>query len=614
MSRNYDYDWLVIGSGFGGSVSALRLSEKGHRVGVLECGRRFADHEFPKSTADVRRYTWRPHLGMKGIFRLTIFRDVAVVSGCGVGGGSLGYACTLYVPPAQFFADRQWGEMADWESELAPHYAEAQRMLGVVQNPHDDPADQLLREFGDHLGVSDTYQKTPVGIYFGEEGQAGETVPDPFFDGEGPERTACRLCGRCMVGCPHGAKNTLVKNYLHLAERRGAQVMPERTVIDVRPIGGASNGGRGNGGDGSYGGGTSDGNGGDGSYRGGTSNGNGGDGSYRGGTSNGNGGDGSYRGGTSNGNGGSPGDGSQGYEVESVRSGAWLRKERRVHRARGVVFAAGPLGTNTLLQRCRLGGSLPRISPRLGELVRTNSEAILTVTVPEEQAAGFTKRVAITSSIYPDPHTHIETVSYGEDGDSMRMFYTLLVGDGTRFTRPLKLLAQALLHPQRFAKLALAKRWSRRTIILLVMQTLDNAIALRPRKGPFGTLWLRTEQDPERPNPTFIPVANQAAEWIAKRTGGVAQSSLLEALFNIPTTAHILGGAVIAPDPARGVIDSRQRVFGYENLLVCDGSAIPANVGVNPSLTITALAERAMSFVPAAGEPAGDGTRTRVSA
>ncbi len=537
MAHRYDYDWLVIGSGFGGSVSALRLCEKGHRVGVLECGRRFADHEFAKNTADVRRYTWRPRLGMKGIFRLTIFRDVAVVSGCGVGGGSLGYANTLYVPPTQFFEDRQWAEMADWESELAPHYAEAQRMLGVVQNPHDDPADQLLRELGEHLGVSDTYKKTPVGVFFGEDGQAGKTVPDPFFDGEGPARTACQLCGRCMVGCPHGAKNTLVKNYLYLAERRGAQVMPERTVIDIRPLGAA--------------------------------------------------------------------DGSDGYEVESVRSGAWLRKERRVQRARGVVVAAGPLGTNTLLQRCRLSGSLPRISRRLGELVRTNSEAILTVTVPQEQAANFTKRVAISSSIYPDPNTHIETVSYGEDGDSMRMFYTLLVGDGTRVTRPLKLLAQILLHPNRFAQVLLAKRWSRRTIILLVMQTLDNAIALRPRRGPFGTLWLRTEQDPERPNPTFIPVANEAAEWMAKRTGGIAQSAVTEAIFNIPTTAHILGGAVIAPDPERGVIDHRQRVFGYENLLVCDGSAIPANVGVNPSLTITALAERAMGFVAAAGEAVG---------
>jgi len=536
MGRGYDYDWLVVGSGFGGSVSALRLSEKGHRVGVLECGRRFADHEMPKSTGDFRRYFWRPRLGMKGIFRLTTFRDVAVVSGCGVGGGSLGYANTLYVPPKQFFEDSQWAEMEQWESALAPHYAEAQRMLGVTPNPHDDPADQLLRELGEHLGVSDTYKKTPVGVFFGEP---GKTVPDPFFGGEGPERTGCQLCGRCMVGCPHGAKNTLVKNYLYLAERRGAQVLPERTVIDIRPLG--------------------------------------------------------------------PADGSAGYEVESVRSGAWINRDRRIHRARGVVVAAGPLGTNTLLQRCRLGGSLPRISARLGELVRTNSEAILTVTVPEDYADDLTRRVAITSSIYPDPHTHIETVSYGEDGDSMRRLYTLLVGDGTRLTRPLKLLGQMLLHPKRLTQLLFAKHWSRRTIILLVMQTLDNAIALRPRRGPFGSLWLSTEQDPERPNPTFIPIANEAAEWLAKRTGGIAQSAVTEALFNIPTTAHILGGAVIAPDPERGVIDARQRVFGYENLLVCDGSAIPANVGVNPSLTITALAERAMSFVPAAGESAENG-------
>jgi cholesterol oxidase len=428
--------------------------------------------------------------------------------------------------------------MQDWESALAPHYAEAQRMLGVTQNPHDDPADQLLREFGEELGVSDTYRKTPVGVFFGEP---GKTVPDPFFGGEGPDRTGCQLCGRCMVGCPHGAKNTLVKNYLYFAERRGAAVTPERTVIDVRPLG--------------------------------------------------------------------KGDGSDGYEVESVRSGAWLRKERQVHRARGVVVAAGPLGTNTLLQRCRLQGSLPRISGRLGELVRTNSEAILTVTVPEDYPEDLAKRVAITSSIYPDPHTHIETVSYGEDGDSMRALYTLLVGDGTRVTRPLKLLGQVLRHPRRLAKVLFAKHWSRRTIIILVMQTLDNAMALRPRRGPFGSLWLRSEQDPERPNPKFIPVANEAAEWFAKRTGGIAQSSIIEALFNIPTTAHILGGAVIAPDPARGVVDGRQRVFGYENLLVCDGAAVPANVGVNPSLTITALAEHAMSHIPAAGEAPAEPAR-----
>jgi cholesterol oxidase len=529
-SDTFDFDWLIVGSGFGGSVSALRLSEKGYSVGVLECGRRFADHEFPSSTADLKRYFWNPRLGMKGIFRLTTFKDVSVVSGCGVGGGSLGYANTLYVPPKAFFQDRQWADMADWESELAPHYTEAQRMLGVVENPHDDPADQLLRELGEELGVGDTYKHTPVGIYFGE---AGKTVSDPFFGGEGPDRTGCHLCGRCMVGCQHGAKNTLVKNYLYFAEKRGARVMPERTVVDIRPIGAA--------------------------------------------------------------------DGSEGYEVESVRSGAWLRKERQVQRARGVVVSAGPLGTNKLLQRCRLGGSLPRISTRLGELVRTNSESILTVTVPEDYHDDLIKRVAITSSIYPDPNTHIETVTYGDDGDSMRFLYTLLVGDGTRLTRPFKLLVQLLLHPNRLAKVMFPKHWSRRTIIILVMQTLDNAIALRPRKGPFGSLWLQTEQDPERPNPTFIPIANQTAEWFAKRTGGIAQSSFTEAMFNIPSTAHILGGAVIAPDPSQGVIDADQHVFGYENLLVCDGSAIPANVGVNPSLTITALAEHAMSRIPAAG-------------
>jgi cholesterol oxidase len=497
-------------------------------VGVLECGRRFADHEFPKNTGDLKRYFWSPKLGLKGIFRLTPFKDVSVVSGCGVGGGSLGYACTLYVPPKQFFEDRQWSQLADWESELAPHYAEAQRMLGVVENPHDDPADQLLRELGEELGVADTYKHTPVGIYFGTP---GKTVSDPYFGGDGPDRTGCHMCGRCMVGCVHGAKNTLVKNYLWFAERLGAEVMPERTVVDIRPIGNA--------------------------------------------------------------------DGSEGYEVVSERSGAWLRKDRRVQRARGVVVAAGPLGTNKLLQRCRLGGSLPALSSRLGELVRTNSESILTVTVPEDYHDDLIKRVAITSSIYPDPNTHIETVTYGDDGDSMRTLYTLLTGDGTRVTRPLKLLGQMLRHPGRLRKVLFAKRWSRRTIIILVMQTLDNAIALRPRKGPFGSFWLQTEQDPERPNPTFIPVANQAAEWFAKRTGGIAQSSFMEAMFNIPSTAHILGGAVIAPDPSGGVVDADQRVFGYENLLVCDGAAIPANVGVNPSLTITALAEHAMSRIPA---------------
>ncbi|MGB7686814.1 MAG: NAD(P)-binding protein, partial [Solirubrobacterales bacterium] len=236
MPAEFDYDWLVVGSGFGGSVSALRLAEKGYSVGVLECGRRFGDKDFPKSTWDLRRYFWAPRIGLRGIFRMTPFKDVAVVSGCGVGGGSLGYANTLYVPPSEFFQDPQWSDLEDWEATLAPHYAEAQRMLGVVVHDNDDPADQLLREFGEQLGVGDTYRKTPIGIFLGEP---GKTVPDPYFGGEGPDRTGCMQCGRCMVGCPHGAKNTLVKNYLWLAERRGAEVTPERTVTEIRPLGAA---------------------------------------------------------------------------------------------------------------------------------------------------------------------------------------------------------------------------------------------------------------------------------------------------------------------------------------------------------------------------------------
>jgi cholesterol oxidase len=538
----HDFDWLVIGSGFGGGVSALRLSEKGYSVGVLECGRRIADHELPRSTWDLRRYFWAPRLGMHGIFRLSIFKDVAIVSGAGVGGGSLGYANTLYRARRRFYEDPQWAGLADWETALAPHYDEAERMLGVVAYDQDDPADDLLREYAREIGVEDTYAKTRVGVFLGEPGR---TVPDPYFGGAGPDRTGCVRCGRCMVGCPHNAKNTLVKNYLYLAERAGARILPDRMVTEVRPLGAP--------------------------------------------------------------------DGSEGYEVTTERPGAWLRRDRRRFTARGVVVAAGALGTNRLLAAARLSGALPRLSHRLGELVRTNSEAILAVTLPPG-APDITRRVSITGSIYPDPDTHIETVVYGEAGDSISGLYTLLVGDGTRVTRPLKLARAAARHPLTFLRLFDPRGWSRRTIIVLVMQTLDNAIALRPRRTRGGGVRLQTEQDPERPIPTFIPVANHFAQWLARRTGGVAQGSFMEALANVPSTAHVLGGAAIGADRSAGVVDARQRVFGYENLLVCDGAAVPANVGVNPSLTITAMAEHAMSHVPpAAGYPADVTSRAKAS-
>ena len=527
-----DFDWLVIGSGFGGSVAALRLAEKGYRVGVLECGRRFADDDFAKSAWRLRRYFWMPRLGLRGIMRMTVFKDVFIVSGNGVGGGSLGYANTLYRARPAFFENPQWDGLADWDAELRPHYDTAERLLGVADYEGMTAADDLLKEYGVGIGVGDTFKHTRVGIFFGP---AGERVDDPYFGGDGPQRTGCIRCAACMIGCRYGAKNTLVKNYLWFAERLGAEVIPERQVMDVRPLGAA--------------------------------------------------------------------DGSQGYAVETAHPGAWLRRRRRTFTARGVVIAAGALGTNQLLANCKHGGGLPRVSERLGELVRTNSESIQAVTAPDD-SRDFSKAVAISSSIYPDPDTHIEVVGYGRNGDAISRLFTAMTGDGTRVTRPLKWIAAMMRHPLRTLKLfRWPFRWSRRTVILLVMQSLDTAMRLRPKRRRLGRgVRLQTEQDPARPNPTFIPAAEHAARWFAERVSGVAQSGLTESALNIPTTAHILGGAVIGATAQDGVVDERNRVFGYENLLVTDGSAVPANPGVNPSLTITALAERAMGFVPPAGE------------
>ncbi len=527
QDNRFDYDWLIVGSGFGGSVSALRLSEKGYRVGVLEQGKRYRDEEYAASTWELRRWLWAPFLGLRGIFRMTPFKDVFIVSGTAVGGGSTVYANTLYRASPQFFVNPQWRDMNDWASVLAPHYDTAEKMLGVVEVPRESDGQKLLKELGSHFGVENTFRRTPVGVFFGK---AGTTVPDPYFGGEGPPRTGCTFCGACMVGCREGAKNTLLKNYLWFAEKRGAEVLPEREVVDIRPIGAQ--------------------------------------------------------------------DGSEGYVVTTQRPGAWFRKERRTSTARGVVLSAGALGTNRLLAKCKLGGSLPRISERLGQLVRTNSESVLTVKLPKGLARPWND-VAISASIHPKPDTHIEFVTYGKRGDTMAMLYTLLTGEGSRITRPLLWAGNVLRHPIDFLKGLWPVGWSERTVIFLVMQTLDNAISFRARRSLLGGVSLTTEQDPEKPNPTFIEVGNHAAQWLAEKTGGCAQSMVLEAWANIPTTAHILGGVVVGPDATKGVVDGRSRLFGYENFLVCDGSTVPANPGVNPSLTITAMSEYAMSQVPA---------------
>jgi cholesterol oxidase len=525
--QKLDYDWLIVGSGFGGSVSALRLSEKGYRVGVLEQGKRYRDEEYAASTWQLRRWLWAPFLGLRGIFKLTPFKDVFIASGAAVGGGSTVYANTLYRASPEFFVNPQWRDMNDWAAALAPHYDSAERMLGVQDVPRQSDGQDLLREVGAHFGVEHTFRRTPVGVYFGKP---GTTVPDPYFGGEGPDRTGCTFCGACMVGCREGAKNTLLKNYLWFAEKRGAEIIPEREVIDIRPIGAQ--------------------------------------------------------------------DGSDGYVVTTQRPGAWFRKQRRTYTARGIVMSAGALGTNLLLAKCKLDGSLPLISDRLGQLVRTNSESILAVTMPEGKARPWND-VAISSSIHTSADTHIEFVTYGRHGDAMALLFTLLTGKGSRLTRPLLWLGNVLRHPVTFLRTLWPVGWSRRTVVFLVMQSLDNAISFRAKRGLLGGVSLTTEQDPEKPNPTFIEAGNRAAQWLAERTGGYAQSMLLESWANIPTTAHILGGAVVGRDASTGVVDSGARMFGYRNFLVCDGSTVPANPGVNPSLTITAMTEYAMSQVPA---------------
>ncbi|HEY5248923.1 MAG TPA: GMC family oxidoreductase [Dermatophilaceae bacterium] len=531
-----DYDVIVVGSGFGGSVAALRLAEKGYRVHIVESGRRFADEDFAKTSWNLSRYLWAPRLKLFGVQRIHRLPDVMILAGSGVGGGSLNYANTLYVPPAAFFQDPQWAHIADWQSELAPHYQTASRMLGVVTNPCEGPVEQIMRQSAEDLGVGDTFRKTPVGVFFGKP---GEQVPDPFFGGTGPARTGCTQCGNCMVGCRVGAKNTLVKNYLALAERLGVTIEPLRTVVAVEPIDDSSREG--------------------------------------------------------------------GYRVTTEASGAWVRKGRQTLTASQVVFAAGAWGTQRLLQRMSYDGLLGDLSPALGRQTRTNSEALLgatTVKVPRD--VDLTKGVAITSSFHVDPQTHVENVRYGKGSNAMGLLATILVGGGGSVPRLLRFFAQAFRHPLDFLRALSVRRWSERSIIGLVMQSHDNSITVSARRRLTGGVGLTSGQGHGAPNPTWIPAGHTAVRQLTKRlqerTGVRAMpGGSLGEIVGIPLTAHYLGGAVISDDPAKGVVDPWHRVWGYPGLHVVDGSAVSANLGVNPSLTITAQAERAFSFWPNRG-------------
>jgi cholesterol oxidase len=521
-----DFDFVVIGSGFGGSVAALRLTERGYKVAVLEMGRRWRPEDFPRSNWHLWKHFWAPRLGMYGILQMTLTRNAFFLHGAGVGGGSLVYANTLLVPSGDAFGDPRWVGL-DWKEALRPHYDTARRMLGATESPVVTDADRMLHEVATELGHGASFRRHTVGVYFGDP---GKTAPDPYFGGRGPERTGCTLCGGCMVGCRVGAKNTLDRNYLHLAELGGATIVPETRVLDLRPLGPDPGGG-------------------------------------------------------------------DGYELTVERATGWLHPRRTIT-ARGVVVSAGSYGTASLLLGCRARGSLPHLSPTLGSYVRTNSEALLSVHARDDRI-DHSRGIAITSGVMVDAHTHVEVVRYPRGSDALAPLTTVLT-DGGRAPRWLYWLRALIRHPLTALRLALPFGFAVRSAILLVMQPIDSHLrwVLRRRWWwPFRRELDSAAGDGRRA-PVYLPIANQVARRMAEKMGGDPRSGLVEVLANRATTAHILGGCPIGASAADGVVDVDSRVFGYQNLYVVDGSTIPANLGVNPSLTITAMAERAMSVVP----------------
>ena len=523
MTKHFDV--LIIGSGFGGSVSALRLSEKGYRVGVLEAGRRFHDKDFPKTSWRINRFLFFPRLGLTGIQRIHALPNVLILAGAGVGGGSLVYANTLYRPTEKYFKDPQWAGITDWKAELAPWYDQAERMLGVQVNPYFTNSDKAMKEIADEMGVGDTFTMAPLGVHFGTK--PGEIVADPYFGGVGPDRVSCLQCGGCMTGCRHNAKNTLPKNYLGLAESAGAEVFPLTTVTSIEEKNGQ-------------------------------------------------------------------------WSISARKSNSWFGRKKRFT-ADQVIVAAGTYNSQKLLHKMKSSGKLPNLSHRLGELSRTNSESLVGAIMPNTNI-DFSHGAAITSSFFPDENTHVEPVRYGKGSNLMGLLQTAMTDGSNVAERRKQWLRTLIRKPSLIASIMNVKRWSERTVIALVMQDVDSAIKVKSKKALFGMGWrLTSENDAARPNATYIPAANETARRIANRYGGIAGGHIGD-LVNAPFTAHFVGGCVIGKSKEEGVIDPYHRVWDYPTLHIIDGSTITANLGVNPSLTITAQAERAISLWPNKGD------------
>jgi cholesterol oxidase len=523
--KSREFDVVVIGSGFGGSVAALRLAEKGYRVAVIEAGRRFEDKDFPKTSWRLSKFLYAPRLGLRGIQRIHVLPDVLILAGAGVGGGSLVYANTLYMPPDSYFQDKQWADITDWKSELSPWYDQASRVLGVAENPYLSPSDEAMRDVAEQMGVGKSFKMAPLGVHFGSG--AGVLEADPYFGGVGPDRHGCQQCGGCMTGCRFNAKNTLPKNYLGLAEKAGVEVFPELTVERFEELSGGM------------------------------------------------------------------------WKISARKSSAWFGS-KEVFFAKELVLAAGTYNTQKLLHRMRDNGLLPKISQSLGKLSRTNSEALTGAIMPRNSEIDFSKGAAITSSFFPDANTHVEPVRYGKGSNFMGLLQTLMTdGSGAKERRNLW-IRSAIKNPALLLKIFDVRRWSQRTVIALVMQNVDSSIKVSSKKGIFG--WrLTSKNDSDKPNATYIPAANEVARRIADRYGGIAGGHVGD-LISAPFTAHFVGGCVIGKNDSEGVIDPYHRVWNYPSLHIVDGSALTANLGVNPSLTITAQAERAFSLWPNKGD------------
>ncbi len=518
-----DYDVVVVGSGFGGSVAALRLAEKGYKVCVLEAGARFEDKDFPKTSWRLHKFLFAPRLGLKGIQRIHKLPDVFILCGAGVGGGSLVYANTLYQPSDEYFNDPQWRDITDWKSELEPWYQIARRMLGVVKNPFFSNSDRAMQEVANEMGVGETFTLAPLGIYFGEK--EGIEHPDPYFGGDGPKRKSCINCGECMTGCRHNAKNTLVKNYLYLAEKLGVEIRPLTTATELIESNGL-------------------------------------------------------------------------WSIKIRKSSSWLPLSKTLT-ANQVVVAAGAFNTQKLLHRMKSNGNL-KLSDALGKLSRTNSESLVGAIMPKSKM-DFSEGAAITSSFFPNKNTHVEPVRYGKGSNMMGLLQTIMTSSDSALVRTKQWISTAIKQPTLIFRILNVRKWSERSVIALVMQNLNSSVTVFESKDFLGSRKLSSKNDASNPNPTWIPEANEVAERIANNYGGFAAGNVGN-LIGAPFTAHFVGGCVIGKNKDEGVIDPYHRVWGYPTLHILDGSTITANLGVNPSLTITAQAERAISMWPINGE------------